>query len=139
MHPPIIPTQMTDTKKALPRTFFQCLINRPEHMTALSNWEPYALRRSVNKFSSSALGKINKFLLLSLMRQFADSSSVKFLFLLCARQNKQVSFALAYASVPAHTQITIPKVSTIPMVGDPKRQGRATQLRYRSGYRWCTF
>ena len=34
--------------------------------------------------------------------QFAGSSSVKFLFLLCARQNKQVSFALAYASVPAH-------------------------------------
>ena len=27
------------------------------------------------------------------------SSSVKFLFLLCTRQNKQVSFALAYASV----------------------------------------
>ncbi len=37
--------------------------------------------------------------------QFADSSSVKFLFLLCARQNKQVSFALAYASVPAHVEM----------------------------------
>ena len=63
---------------------------------------PYALRRSVNKFSSSALGKINKFLLRSFTRQFAGSSSVKSLFLLCARQNKQVSFTLAYASVPAH-------------------------------------
>jgi hypothetical protein len=37
--------------------------------------------------------------------QFAGSSSVKFLFLLCARQNKQVSFALAYASVRAHMQM----------------------------------
>ena len=45
---------------------------------------PYALRRSVNEFSSSALGKINKFLLRSFIRQFAGSASVKFLFLLCA-------------------------------------------------------
>ena len=48
---------------------------------------------------SPALGKIKKFLLRSFIRQFAGSSSVKFLFLLCARQNKQVSFTLAYASV----------------------------------------
>ena len=45
--------------------------NRMVDMTALSIWGPYALRRSVNKFSSSALGKINKFLLLSFVRQFA--------------------------------------------------------------------
>ena len=45
-------------------------------MTALSILGPYALRRSVNKFSSSALGKINKFLLRSFTRQFAGSSSV---------------------------------------------------------------
>ena len=89
-------------------------------------------------FSSCSLGKINKFLLRSLVRQFAGSSSVKFLFLLCARQNKQVSFALAYASVPAHEKKMVPKVSITPMVGAPKRQGCATQLRYRSGYRWCT-
>ena len=74
-------------------------------ITALSIWGPYALRRSVNKFSSSALGKINKFLLRSFIRQFAGSSSVKFLFLLCARQNKQVSFTLAYASVSAHVEM----------------------------------
>ena len=55
-------------------------------------------------FSSFSLGKINKFLLRSLVRRFAGSSSVKFLFLLCTRQNKQVSFALAYASVPAHAK-----------------------------------
>ena len=56
-------------------------------------------------FSSFSFGKTNKFLLHSLVRQFAGSSSVKFLFLLCARQNKQVSFALAYASVPAHVEM----------------------------------
>ena len=113
-------------------------------MTALSIWGPYALRRSVNKFSSSALGKTNKFLLRSLMRRFAGSSSVKFLFLLCARQNKQVSFALAYASVrryhtpPPHAKMMVPEVSvTTRVVGAPKRQGCATQLRYRSGYRRC--
>ncbi len=50
-------------------------------------------------FSSFSLGRISKFLLRSLVRQFAGSSSVKYLFLLCTRQNKQVSFALAYASV----------------------------------------
>ena len=44
--------------------------NTPEHMAALSFWGPYALRRSVN-----------------------------FVFLLLAWQNKQVSFALARASV----------------------------------------
>ena len=53
---------------------------------------------------SPAIGKINKFLLRSFIRQFAGSSSVKFLFLLCARQNKQVSFTLAYASVSAHAK-----------------------------------
>ena len=61
-------------------------------MTALSIWGPYALRRSVNKFSSSALGKINKFLLHSLMRRFQHTP-----------------------------KITIPKVSIIPMVGTPKK------------------
>ena len=113
-------------------------------------------------FSSFSLGKISKFLLRSLVRRFAGSSSVKYLFLLCARQNKQVSFALAYASVPAHVEmmgflgigqvmckwvngssltfttnaaITRQRQQT-PMVGAAKRQGCATQLRYRSGYRW---
>ena len=43
--------------------------------------------------------------------QFAGSSSAKFLFLLCARQNKQVSFALAYASVPAHAKMIVPEIS----------------------------
>ena len=33
---------------------------------------------------------------------YALRRSVNFVFLLLARQNKQVSFALAYASVPAH-------------------------------------
>ena len=37
--------------------------------------------------------------------QFAGSSSVKFLFLLCARQNKQASFAFTRASVPAHVEM----------------------------------
>ena len=37
--------------------------------------------------------------------QFAGFSSVKFLFLLRARQNKQVSFALACSSVPAHVEM----------------------------------
>ena len=46
--------------------------------------------------------------------QFAGSSSVKFLFLLCARQNKQVSFALAYASVPAHAKMMVSSVSVRP-------------------------
>ena len=69
--------------------------------------------------------------------QFAGSSSVKFLFLLCARQNKQVSFALAYASVPAHVEMMgFLGIGNNPMVGAAKRQGCATQLRYRSGYRW---
>ena len=126
MHPPILPTQMTDTKKALPRTFFQCLINRPEHMTALSNWGPYALRRSVNKFSSSALGSVQILLQLSSFSSFALGKINKFLLLSLMRRFQ-------------HTpKITIPKVSIIPMVGDPKRQGCATLLRYRSGYHWRT-
>ena len=84
---------------------FQSLtLNHARTHDSIINLGPYALRRSVNKFSSSALGKINKFLLRSFIRQFAGSSSVKFLFLLCARQNKQVSFTLAYASVPAHAK-----------------------------------
>ena len=117
----------------------------------------------LSPFSSLALGKINKFLLRSFIRQFAGSSSVKFLFLLCARQNKQVSFALAYASVPAHAtddgsrgigQVMCkwvngsftythnecshysPKATTL-VIGAPRRQGCATLLRYRSWYRWC--
>ena len=84
-------------------------------MTASSILGPYALRRSVNKFSSSALGKINKFLLRSFIRQFAGSSSVKFLFHLCARQNKQVSFTLAYASAPAHATDDSSLVSVQPI------------------------
>ena len=59
--------------------------------------------------------------------QFAGSSSVKFLFLLCARQNKQVSFALAYESVPAHVEMMgFLGIGNNPMVGAPKRQGCAT-------------
>ena len=50
--------------------------------------------------------------------QFAGSSSVKFLFLLCARQNKQVSFTLAYASVPAHVEMMgFLGIGNNPMVG----------------------
>ena len=90
--------------------------------------------------------------------QFAGSSSVKFLFLLCARQNKQVSFPLAYASVPAHAKddgLPRYRASNVqmsewkfhlhsqrmqpllakgnnPMVGAPKRQGCPTKLGYRS-------
>ena len=63
-----------------------------------------SLVRQLTLFSSFSLGKISLLILRSLVRQFAGSSSVKFLFLLCARQNKQVSFALAYVSVPAHTK-----------------------------------
>ena len=88
-------------------------------------------------FSSFSLGKISKLLLRSLVRRFAGSSSVKFLFLLCTRQNKQVSFTLAYASVPAHVEMMgFLGIGNNPMVGAPKRQGCATQLRYRSWYRW---
>ena len=84
-------------------------------MTALSIWGPYALRRSVNKFSSSALGKTNKFLLRSLMRRFAGITLP-----------------------PPHAKMMVPEVSvTTRVVGAPKRQGCATQLRYRSGYRRC--
>ena len=69
-------------------------------------------------FSSFSLGKINKFPLRSLGRRFAGSSSVKFLFLLCTRQNKQVSFALAYASVPAHVEMMgFLGIGNNPMVG----------------------
>ena len=69
-------------------------------------------------FSSFSLGKISKLLLRSLVRQFAGSSSVKFLFLLCTRQNKQVSFALAYASVPAHVEMMgFLGIGNNPMVG----------------------
>ena len=53
----------------------------------------------LTSLSSFSLGKINKFLLHSLVRQFAGSSSVNFVFLLLARQSKQVSFALTRASV----------------------------------------
>ena len=53
----------------------------------------------LTSLSSFSLGKINKFLLHSLVRQFAGSSSVYFVFLLLARQSKQVSFALTRASV----------------------------------------
>ena len=53
----------------------------------------------------------------SLVRRFAGSSSVKFLFLLCARQNKQVSFALAYALVPAHVEMMLLRYRYNPMVG----------------------
>ena len=95
---------------------------------------PYALRRSVNivflllarqnkqasfaltqtlssqvllqltSFSSFSLGKVNKFPLHS-DAQFAGSSSVNFVFLLLARQSKQVCFALTRASVPAHVEM----------------------------------
>ena len=37
--------------------------------------------------------------------QFAGSSSVNFVFLLLARQSKQVFFALTRASVPAHVEM----------------------------------
>ena len=84
-------------------------------------------------FSSFSLGKTSNFLLRSLVRRFPGSSSVKFLFLLCTRQNKQVSFALAYASVPVHAKMMVPEVSvTTRVVGAPKRQGCPTQLGYRS-------
>lgn len=65
--------QMTDRKEtATENVVFQSLAfnNTTERMTALSHLGPYALRRSVN-----------------------------FVFLLLAWQNKQVSFALARASV----------------------------------------
>ena len=56
-------------------------------------------------FSSFSLGKISKFLLRSLVRRFAGSSSVNFVFLLLARQSTQVCFALTRASVPAHEEM----------------------------------
>ena len=69
-------------------------------------------------FSSFSLDKRSLLLLRSLVRRFAGSSSVKFLFLLCARQNKQVSFALAYASVPAHVEMMgFLGIGNNPMVG----------------------
>ena len=64
---------------------FQSLtLNHARTHDSIINLGPYALRHTVNKFSSSALGKINKFLLRSFTRQFTGSSSV----------NKFSSFAL---------------------------------------------
>ena len=69
-------------------------------------------------FSSFSLDKRSLLLLRSLVRRFAGSSSVQFLFLLCARQNKQVSFALAYASVSAHVEMMgFLGIANNPMVG----------------------
>ena len=62
-------------------------------MTALSIWGPYALRRSVN-FVFLILARQNKQVSFALAR-----ASVNIVFLLLARQNKQASFALARASV----------------------------------------
>ena len=86
---------MTDTRKRNHPTFN----NTPEHMTALSIWGPYALRRSVN-----------------------------IVFLLLARQNKQASFALARASVPAHVEMMgFLAESDNPTVGAPKKIRSAQQ------------
>ena len=79
-------------------------------MTALSIWGPYALRRSVNKFSSSALGKINNFF--------------------CSRLF--VSLQLGYSVQPHATDDGFLGIGNNPIVGAEKRQGCATQLRYRS-------
>ena len=59
----------------------------------------------LTSLSSFSLGKTNKFLLHSLVCRFAGSSSVNFVFLLLARQSKQVFFALTRASVPAHVEM----------------------------------
>ena len=69
-------------------------------------------------FSSFSLGKANKFPLRSLGRRFTCSSSVNFVFLLLARQSKQVSFALTRASVPAHVEMMgFLGIGNNPMVG----------------------
>ena len=99
---PIVPATWPIKKKQLPRMWF---FKASHSITQLSTWPPCHIggcmhsEAQLTLFSSFSLGKISKFLLRSLVRQFAGSSSVKFLFLLLARQNKQVSFALAYASV----------------------------------------
>ena len=72
----------------------------------------------LTSFSSFSLGKANKFALHSFVRRFAGSSSVNFVFLLLARQSKQVCFALTRASVPAHVEMMgLLGIGNNPMVG----------------------
>ena len=54
---------------------------------------------------------------------YALRRSVNFVFLLLAWQNKQVSFALAYASVPAHVEMMgFLGIGNNPMVGAAKEK-----------------